>query len=688
MLPLTINLCFQVDPMVQDSWDSARKITCDWQSKLEKLVTFAPFSVADMLQVAEVKFAGSGDNVRTRMEIQFGRGPFSSPLEGLTKIGDELTVVIYAEDGGAGYDIMVKNCYAYDSRNFERANKIRLLNDHGCLFRPHQMEYFKRTFDTRNTGADIIAFARMNAFKFPDKMDVFLSCEMEMCKGGCDTHCEMDDYPIDIIENLVNSPQSRDLPETEPVPTTFKPQLRKVIKGVKRRRKPKDFSPNKISDDALNLLTPPGTLSPELLQLLQELGAKTESPSAFTALAQRTDEPIAEGNAPIPADIKPESGSNKMSFSNFFAGTHSTSNSVPATILNNAEKFQPSQLLSAAIEANPSPFPQITSLSKGSTGTNQFNTRVSTAPQGTNDNTQFPPRFTPPALSDKLSNVLEQQGLDGPFFSLPNPSEEVQPTNQIVNFPANQPSNPSQLNGNTVDYQLNSININTLQQQLQSEVLSCVGSNDPKCNPQSKVISKGGFKPLQQSTTPNLQSTTLVFTSPRSVELLQQKLADNPHIPKKVLLKIVDAPVSGGNNNRPPRNLNNRPRFGTRLAQNAQRFAHFFSSRKKRSPDDPIRADVFDKETVNMIKGFQVVSASDLAFETSSLSESRPNDNVDFEKEICFADTAFYSGLLVICSILLLSGLVSICSIKKIRKYQKERNKTFFFGNEVMDSYQ
>ena len=161
--------------MVQDSWDSARKITCDWQSKLEKVVTFAPIGVADLLQVAEVKFAGSGDNVRTRMEIQFGRGPFAAPLEGLTKIGDELTVVIYIEDGGAGYDMMVKNCQAYDSRDFKRANKIRLLNEHGCLFRPHQMEYFQRTFDTRNSGADLIAFARMNAFKFPDKMDVFLS---------------------------------------------------------------------------------------------------------------------------------------------------------------------------------------------------------------------------------------------------------------------------------------------------------------------------------------------------------------------------------------------------------------------------------------------------------------------------------------------------------------------------------
>ena len=29
-------IIIQADPMVQDSWDSARKITCDWQSKLEK----------------------------------------------------------------------------------------------------------------------------------------------------------------------------------------------------------------------------------------------------------------------------------------------------------------------------------------------------------------------------------------------------------------------------------------------------------------------------------------------------------------------------------------------------------------------------------------------------------------------------------------------------------------------------
>ncbi len=34
-------------------------------------------------------------------------------------------LVVYAEDGGAGYDMMVKNCFAYDSTNFKTANKIR-----------------------------------------------------------------------------------------------------------------------------------------------------------------------------------------------------------------------------------------------------------------------------------------------------------------------------------------------------------------------------------------------------------------------------------------------------------------------------------------------------------------------------------------------------------------------------------
>ena len=443
-------IIIQADPMVQDSWDSARKITCDWQSKLEKMVTFSPIPVADLQGVAEIKFAGSGDNVKTRMEIQFGRGPFAPPLEGLTKIGDELSVVVYVQDGGAGYDILIKNCYAYDSNNFKRANKIRLLNDHGCLYRPHQMEYFKRTFDVRSTGADIIAYARMNAFKFPDKMDVYLSCELEMCKGGCDTHCEMDDYPIDIIETLPDEPQARNQVESVPI-TTFRPDSRVRQNVVKRRRKPKKFGQTRVDDDAASLLTPPATLSPEILELLEELGAEEKiSARSFEGEIVGAEPAVSPSTQHVTARLlmEPELRStteklSKMSFSTLFGsggtqGTHTTSDHIPAQIINNPTKFQPSQLLSASIDRVAAPWSdEIISLSKGSTGTTaQVQPRLAQAEA-------LQALSEPPApLNAKLTNLLVQD-ISNPVFdrsdnnvfnSFPPASQQLPGDNIINNY--------------------------------------------------------------------------------------------------------------------------------------------------------------------------------------------------------------------------------------------------------------
>ena len=710
-------IVIQADPMVQDTWDSARKITCDWQSKLEKMVTFAPFGVADLLQVAEVKFAGSGDNVRTRMEIQFGRGPFAPPLEGLTKIGDELTVVVYAEDGGAGYDVLVKNCYAYDSRNFKRANKIRLLNDHGCLFRPHQMEYFRRTFDTRSTGADIIAFARMNAFKFPDKMDVFLSCELEMCKGGCDTHCEMEDYPIDIIDSLgfIRQPKQRQDAEAVPV-TTFRPEREtdKALKAVKRRRKPKKFSSHRVRDDAADVLSPPVTLSPEILELLEELGAQG-GPQA----QERSSESGFQGNSnsleststlehkltakmsthPATADTGDTSARNvplsKMSFSTIFAGTHTTSDSVPPQILNNDARFQPSQLLSASLGGD-----QITAQSHGSTGeTPHFpQTAAHIAPQVGHAN--------------RLTNVLEQEhSLTGPFFKPAKGSTGPLP----VKFPptTSATSNFSPLPSGKAEARVASNNNNkvaTLQQQLQNEgqFVCGPGSLDVKCNPKSHQINIGGFVPI--STTPNaIVSSTVVFTSPRSVEKFTKQMSRNPNSAKEVLIKIVDSAAPAPAHSPPGRGdlRPGRARFGSRLANNAKRFANFFGAKRRKRRDavewlphpsdggrNVFSSDNFgSKETVNMVRGFQVVSAADLAFDPTSLRSSNHllyerEDGEHVEEEICFPETAFYAGLLVACSVLIISGLVSVCSIRAVRRQRRRRVKARYFGGDTsLDSY-
>ena len=548
----------QHDPMVQDSWDSARKITCDWQSKLEKMVTFAPFPVADLQGVAEIKFAGSGDNVKTRMEIQVGRGPFAPTLDGLTKIGDELTVVVYVQDGGAGYDILVKNCHAYDSKDFQQANKIRLLSEHGCLYRPHQMEYFKRTFDVRSTGADIIAFARMNAFKFPDQMDVFLSCELEMCKGGCDTHCEMDDYPIDIIETLGRDQAAARAQEVEAAPpvTTFRParqpksvQDRKAAMVKRRRRLPKKFGSVKVEDEAASVLSPPATLSPEILELLQELSSgqqeaseRSDQETLGTSRTQHVTAAMQFARPGAEAATSTTEKISKMSFSTLFGGeggqgrgTHSTSNEIPAQILHNQDKFQPSALLSAAIERSAGPFTststgggQITSLSKGSTGAQSL-------AQGA---VKFPPRVRspvaaalqqPPApLSAKLTNVMVHD-ITSPVFARSdrNAADLVQ-----ADLTSNTLSHASVAQQQS--YNNNNNQVNTLQQQLVSD------GNNQAVNNFQNFQPVGGFLPM--STTPNILTSTVIFTSPRSVQQLQH-LAGRPQ-PQEVLLQLLAAEQS------------------------------------------------------------------------------------------------------------------------------------------------
>lgn len=46
-------LVFQMDPDVQEVWDQARRITCEWTTNFQKSLTFQPFSV-NMLDVVTV----------------------------------------------------------------------------------------------------------------------------------------------------------------------------------------------------------------------------------------------------------------------------------------------------------------------------------------------------------------------------------------------------------------------------------------------------------------------------------------------------------------------------------------------------------------------------------------------------------------------------------------------------------
>ena len=47
------------------------------------------------------------------------------------------------------------------------------------------MHFWSRTYDTFDRDASLIAYANMSAFKFPDRMQVYLTCNVEVLAFLC-----------------------------------------------------------------------------------------------------------------------------------------------------------------------------------------------------------------------------------------------------------------------------------------------------------------------------------------------------------------------------------------------------------------------------------------------------------------------------------------------------------------------
>ena len=64
---------------------------------------------------------------------------------------------------------------------------VQLTDERGCILKPKIFGAFQKTKETGNTGASIIAYAFFQAFKFPDVMDLFIECNVELCKTNCES---------------------------------------------------------------------------------------------------------------------------------------------------------------------------------------------------------------------------------------------------------------------------------------------------------------------------------------------------------------------------------------------------------------------------------------------------------------------------------------------------------------------
>ncbi|XP_070163556.1 uncharacterized protein [Polyergus mexicanus] len=181
-------LVLQNEPGIQEVWDTVRRVRCLWEGNINKALT-VNFSV-DMLNQEIVTF--SGDTATAKLDIQIGRGPFAPAADGLVKIGETMTLVVSVE-GDPGFDLQVRDCVARDEAS---TNMLQLTDERGCILKPKLFGAFQKTNDTGSTGASIIAYAFFQAFKFPDVMDLFIECNVELCKTDCES-CPEGDQQIE-----------------------------------------------------------------------------------------------------------------------------------------------------------------------------------------------------------------------------------------------------------------------------------------------------------------------------------------------------------------------------------------------------------------------------------------------------------------------------------------------------------
>ena len=186
-------IIIQMDEDVQEVWDSARKINCEWVNFIKKRVEFEPFEV-EMLDFEEVKF--EGDSVDCWMDLQVGKYPDSEEIHSAVKIGEQLSMLVYAKDNEDMYDMHIKECFAYSSENYDNQETVRLqlTDEKGCVMKNKLLDGFYTRREPRvDGGTNIVAYGYLSAFKFPDVLDVFTTCEVEICKGGCRDKCDQED---------------------------------------------------------------------------------------------------------------------------------------------------------------------------------------------------------------------------------------------------------------------------------------------------------------------------------------------------------------------------------------------------------------------------------------------------------------------------------------------------------------
>jgi hypothetical protein len=182
-------IVIQNDAVVQEIWDSAQKLNCRWTDRVTKTVSVRPLTI-DMLEAVEAKFTDAKDDaVEVWMDLQKGKWPTSKSIDSAVRIGEQLSLVVGINDPSAEMDLQVRDCYAHSTPELvdPTAFRVQLTDAQGCVMKAKLLGPFAK--DRATTGpyaGSLVKWSAVSAFSFPDNMQVFTSCNVEICKGACE----------------------------------------------------------------------------------------------------------------------------------------------------------------------------------------------------------------------------------------------------------------------------------------------------------------------------------------------------------------------------------------------------------------------------------------------------------------------------------------------------------------------
>jgi len=195
-------LIFQNEPTFQEVWDLSRHLKCMWSGVFDKTVQTSVN--VDVLDSQTITY--SGDSVESHMDIQYGHGPNAVPIQGFVRIGDDLTLSVSLVGSDANnFDLHVKDCIAHDG---DIRNSVQLTDERGCIIKKKLLGQWQKRRNVKEGTVTTLSY--MQAFRFPEKMEVYFECNIEICKFECRNSCqEYDEIEIRSDDNSEEEKKKR-----------------------------------------------------------------------------------------------------------------------------------------------------------------------------------------------------------------------------------------------------------------------------------------------------------------------------------------------------------------------------------------------------------------------------------------------------------------------------------------------